>query len=164
MRHALWVLGFLAIAACDPVHSAAVDALGGEMPGVGHGPLHRPGQPCLVCHDGALGDPAEFSVAGTVFVRPSDRQPAAGATIDMKSADGSAFSPITNSAGNFYVRPSEWAPVYPLQVSVRWEDRVVDMQTNIGGDGSCAACHGDPAGPASAGHVYVVSEDGGAVP
>ena len=37
----------------DPVQSEAVADLGGEAPGVAPGPLHRPGQPCLVCHDGS---------------------------------------------------------------------------------------------------------------
>ena len=63
-RAALLVL----LLSCDPVHDDAVSALGGETPGIPRGPLHRPGQPCLVCHDGASGDPAAFSMAGTVFL------------------------------------------------------------------------------------------------
>src|SRR5450432_160855 len=34
----------------DPVHDTAVSALGPEAPGVPKGPLHRPGQPCVLCH------------------------------------------------------------------------------------------------------------------
>ena len=40
-----------ALAACvDESHELQVQALGAEVPGVPMGPLHRPGQPCLVCH------------------------------------------------------------------------------------------------------------------
>src|ERR1700683_3328645 len=47
---------------CNPVLDDAIADLGPEKPGVHPGPLHRPGQPCLLCHDGALGDPQAFSV------------------------------------------------------------------------------------------------------
>ena len=41
----------IALGACvDETHELQVQALGGEAPGVPKGPLHRPGQPCLVCH------------------------------------------------------------------------------------------------------------------
>jgi hypothetical protein len=34
-------------------------------------------------------------------------------------------------------------------------DVSVTMHSHIGGNGSCAGCHADPAGPASPGHVYL---------
>jgi hypothetical protein len=151
-----------AIASCDPVHSDAVDALGGEAPGVRRGPLHRPGQPCLVCHDGKVGDPQQFSVAGTVFLRPSAPEPAVGAMVTLTSANGATFTAQTNQAGNFYVLPSEYDPVFPMQAAIEAEGRAVTMQTEIGRDGSCGGCHVDPAGPASPGHVSVTLDDGGA--
>ena len=52
-----------------------------EAPGVRRGPLHRPGQPCLLCHDGALGDPQRFTVAGTVFQTPGAGCRLGGATV-----------------------------------------------------------------------------------
>jgi len=150
-----------ALAACDPVHSDAVDALGGEAQGVRRGPLHRPGQPCLVCHDGAIGDPNAFSVAGTVFVNPGDVTPASGASVHLTSSNGAEVRTTTNAAGNFYLTPNEYTPAYPMKVDVQYQGIVVKMTSNVGRDGSCAGCHADPAGPTSPGHVYI-PPDGGA--
>jgi hypothetical protein len=161
-----WTLGSLIVwlVACDPVQSDAVTALGGEASGVNPGPLHRPGQPCLLCHDGALGDPPEFSVAGTVFQSVDDKQPARNARVELKAADGKSSSQTTNAAGNFYIQAQTWRPTYPLQVSVSYDSLMVSMQSNIGRDGACASCHVDPSGPASPGHVYAIPIDAGVAP
>ena len=161
---ARWLAFTTLLAACDPVHQNEIDALGGNTPGERNGPLHRPGQPCLVCHDGALGDAREFSVAGTVFQRLSDREPVAGAQVTLVGSDGSTFEATTNEAGNFYVQPSEWTPIFPMRTSVAWQGEMIPMHTNVGRDGSCAGCHVDPPGPSSPGHVYLVLDDGGAPP
>ena len=79
----LLALALIGMAGCDPVHDDAIAALGPETPGVRRGPLHRPGQPCLLCHDGALGDPQEFAVAGTVFQRPGNLMPVAEANVEL---------------------------------------------------------------------------------
>jgi hypothetical protein len=148
--------------ACDPVHDDAVSALGAEAPGVRKGPLHRPGQPCRACHDGALGDPPEFSVAGTVFATPDALTPASGATVALLSQGATvSFTTTTNEAGNFYVQPSQYTPSYPMHVSVTYNGATVVMVSHVGRDGSCADCHTDPRGPASAGHIYAVAPDGG---
>jgi hypothetical protein len=168
IRSALWATGFslllVGVSACDPVVDDAVAALGGEAPGVQTGPLHRPGQPCLLCHDGTLGNPEEFSVAGTVFVDRTDRQAAQDAKIELKAADGTSHTLKANAAGNFYVTPQGWTPVYPLQVSVSYQGQKVSMVSNIGRNGACASCHVDPAGPASPGHVYAIPDDAGVQP
>jgi hypothetical protein len=140
---------------CDPVHRDAVDALGGEAPDVRKGPLHRPGQPCTTCHDGALGDPPEFTVAGTIYQNEGDTTPAVGATVSFTSVDGKTYDATTNEAGNFYATPSQFMPGYPMKVSVALGQDSVKMVTAIGRNGSCATCHFDPAGPTSAGHVFI---------
>ena len=140
---------------CDPVHSDAIDALGGEAPGVRKGPLHRPGQPCTTCHDGELGDPPEFTVAGTIYKNEGDTSPAVGAVVTMTSVDGKTYASTTNEAGNFYVTPSEFRPVYPMKVVVSLGQLGVKMTSEIGRNGSCAKCHFDPPGPTSAGHVFI---------
>jgi hypothetical protein len=150
--------------ACDPVRSEAVTALGGEATNVRPGPTHRPGQPCLLCHDGALGDPVEFSVAGTVFETADDEQAAVGAHVTLTDATGTIKNQTTNAAGNFYIEAQNWRPTYPLQVSVAFDSLTVDMKTNIGRDGACASCHVDPTGPASPGHVYATPIDAGVMP
>src|ERR1700677_3462733 len=111
----------LGLVSCDPVLDDAVAALGPETPpGVRPGPLHRPGQPCLLCHDGAFGDPPAFSVAGTVYRIPSSLEPAVDATIELADVTGSRppKPPLTNTAGNFYIPVQEWTPVFPLRVVV----------------------------------------------
>jgi hypothetical protein len=151
-----------ALASCDPVHSDAVDALGGEQPGVRTGPLHRPGQPCLLCHDGKVGDPAEFSVAGTIFQNAADTMPASGAAVILTATNGASYTATTNEAGNFYLSPNQFNPVYPMSVIVNAGGTIVRMSTVIGRSGSCATCHADPAGPSSAGHVFIPA--GGVTP
>jgi hypothetical protein len=165
MKLATRVAGLLFwLAACDPVQSDAIAALGGEAPGVHPGPFHRPGQPCLLCHDGALGNPGEFSVAGTVFTNPTDSQPARGARVELTAADGSRSTQTSNAAGNFYIPAQSWRPKYPLQVSISFESSKVSMTSNIGRDGACASCHFDPAGADSPGHVYAIPNDAGMPP
>lgn len=142
--------------ACDPVHADAQAALGGEKPGVPRGPLHRAGQPCLVCHDGESGDPHAFSVAGTIFLDADDTVPVPGAIVVLQNADLSFSPPVTtNAAGNFYLTPDQYSPKYPLHVaSITLGTVAVSMHSHIGINGSCAGCHVDPPGPGSPGHVY----------
>jgi hypothetical protein len=174
MMRALLVLGLgafgLGLAACDPVLDDGVAALGPETPpGVRPGPLHRPGQPCLLCHDGAFGDPRAFSVAGTVFQTPSSLDASVGATILLTDStdSGPPRPPTTNAAGNFYVPAQDWTPTFPLRVVVQSAaGNRVQMWSPIGGGsevlgGACATCHKDPAGPDSPGHVYLELDDGG---
>ncbi len=139
--------------ACDPVRSNAVAALGGEAPGVPHGPLHRPGQPCLLCH-------GNFSVAGTVFVDPLNRDPAVGVTVNLTDSQGHVFSDTTNAAGNFFITPEQFAPVYPMKVALQYNGMTVNMTANVGRDGACAMCHSDPVSPSSPGHVYTPADGG----
>jgi hypothetical protein len=147
----------LPVGCADPVREQAVAALGGEDPGVEPGPLHRPGQPCLVCHDAA--GPSVFSLAGTVYARPEGRVPVAKVTVELIDADGQAFKAVTNCAGNFLVRPEDYTPRYPLWVTLAVGDQKIDMESPVFRDGSCASCHGDPKGPASAGHAYFLLDE-----
>jgi hypothetical protein len=160
-----FVFASLGAWACDPVQSDAIDALGGEAPGVRRGPLHRPGQPCLLCHDGSVGSPEGFSVAGTVFARSGDRTPASAAVVHLTDATGATFDATTNAAGNFYILPGQWTPHYPMAASVTGSaGQPVLMQTLIDTNGSCSGCHVDPAGPTSPGHVCLALDDGGTPP
>jgi hypothetical protein len=148
--------------ACNPVISDEVSALGDEAPGVRQGPLHRPGQPCLLCHDGALGSPEQFSVAGTVFQRPDGGTGVDGVTVDLEDSSGSKHTATTNAAGNFYVQPSQWQPHYPMTVSITPPSgQPIEMHTLIGWSGACASCHTTTEGPDSAGRVVIELDDGG---
>ncbi len=159
MKDASIVLALLAVAgagSCDPVLDDARSALGDEAPGVATGPLHRPGQPCLVCHDGALGDPPAFSVAGTLYLDAQGLVPVPGATLTLLGADMSTSPPVTtNDAGNFFWTSDTYLPPYPIHVSsITVGNVAISMHSHIGAEGSCAGCHVDPPGPDSPGHVY----------
>jgi hypothetical protein len=139
----------------DPVHDEAIADLGPEAPGVDRGPLHRAGQPCLVCHDGSTASPA-MSAGGTVYRVLGDATPLGGASVALSDARGTTFTAATNAAGNFYVTPSTWQPVYPVRVAVTFGGKTATMTTIVGRDGSCASCHADPKSRISAGPVYLV--------
>ena len=173
MRRVVLALGaaLLAAAGCDPVHDDAIAALGPEASNVRQGPLHRPGQPCLLCHDGAIGDPQRFSIAGTVYETPGAQVAVNGATVSLVDAHGTTVGLATNAAGNFYATPAQYDPAFPIQVTVQGAGgQQVHMQTLIEGNGtvepngSCASCHFDPAGPRSSGHVCLTLDDGGTPP
>jgi hypothetical protein len=155
---------FAALGACsvvedvlDPVHAQAVAALGPETFGLDKGPMHRPGQPCLTCHGGQGPASPELSVAGTVYETQPAIQWLETATVTLTDAKGTIRELKTNKTGNCLVRKDEWTPVYPMLVSVSFAGVTIDMVTHVGRSGSCADCHTDPAGPASAGHVYLVA-------
>jgi hypothetical protein len=116
------------------------------------GPLHRPGQPCLVCHDS--GEASAFTVAGTVYAREGSETPLNGVTVRLIDAEDRRFEAVTNCAGNFFVRPSQFVPRYPLWITLAVGAQTIDMESPAFREGSCAACHAEPKGPASAGQVY----------
>jgi hypothetical protein len=157
---ALILLTAVAFAACaDPIRDEKIAALGGEAPGVRHGPLHRPGQPCLLCHEpsGGGNQPA-LSVAGTIYAVADKATPVNNVEVRLVDADGRRFTALSNCAGNFYVQQSEWAPRYPLWTTVAAEGQTIDMESAVYRDGSCASCHTDPKNPTSAGHVFLLDD------
>lgn len=165
------LLALVAWAACDPVHDDAIAALGPETPGVRRGPLHRPGQPCLLCHDGAIGDPQRFTVAGTVYETQGSLVASVGASVLLVDVDGRSTTLTSNAAGNFYATPGQYDPTFPIQVTVQASGGpMVHMQTLVEGNGtiepsgSCATCHFDPQGPTTPGHVSIMLDDGGTPP
>jgi hypothetical protein len=144
----------------DPVLDAQLDALPGEVPGIRTGPMHRAGQPCTDCHSEYGGRHPVFSVAGTLFQKPTNLVGIEGAIVHVTDATGS-FRPLTtNCVGNFYAQIGDWDPVFPLHVTI--EDPASGLQktmkSKIGRDTSCANCHVDPAGPDSPGHVYLTND------
>jgi hypothetical protein len=155
----LLVLVLEGVAGCetDPVLDDQTAALAPNAAGVRNGPLHRPGEPCLLCHDGALGDPPAFSVAGTVFADQTGTTGQDGVTVTMTDSTGDQYMSITNAAGNFYLTPDEWTPTFPLvNVNIALTGQLpVTMDSEVGRSGSCATCHFGARGPASAGVVYL---------
>ncbi len=72
----------------------------------------------------------------------------------LVDAVGTTVVATTNAAGNFFLTPAVFAPQYPVHVtSITLGTASATMHSHIGGNGSCASCHVDPAGPDSPGHV-----------
>lgn len=137
----------------DPVHDEAQADLGDEAPGVDPGPTHRPGQPCLLCHDGTSAP--KWSVAGTIYGVLGSSSPLQNAKVALTDANGSVYTATSNEVGNFWVDDSHWSPTYPVHVAVSLGNVTSTMTTIIGRDGSCAGCHADPASRISVGRVYL---------
>lgn len=133
------------LASCsDPVIDDAISRLGDEDPAVPVGPLHRPGQPCLACHSERGGADSIFVVAGTIFETAApDSPPAADVEVVMRDARNiSPGSFVTNEAGNFFVRQSEWPDVnFPFKVGLRRGGKQIVMTSTVNREGSCAFCH-----------------------
>ena len=159
MKRLLAGCAFLASIGCnDPVRNTAIDELGGEAPGVPAGPLHRPGQPCLVCHGGEGPADGDFALAGTLYQRQSKSDPLHDARVDFIDSVGDEYSVVSNCAGNFWVGAENYRPVWPVWVKVEYQGDSVEMTSAVFRDGSCGSCHGDPASPSQVGYVYFADE------
>ncbi len=148
------------LAACgDPVHDQQRESLGGETDGVPKGPLHRPGQPCLVCHSDYGPAHMILSFGGTIYQYDTDPLvPLKDALVTLTDAKGRIYEVQSNCAGNFYVQRADYDPTYPVRASVTYGTVPVSpMLSFIHRDGSCASCHTDPVGPSSNGHVYAAA-------
>ena len=172
----------LLIAACgDPVRSSAIDKLGGEAPGVKPGPLHRPGQPCVLCHDGSGPGNMVLEFGGTVYQSQTGPPvPVVGAIVHFRDTAHNEYRVATNCAGNFYVAEGDYKPVWPVFVKVEFSVTLVSPMgsqvipvigrmtspiydtegSTVAGlrDRSCANCHSDPADSSSTGHIYLAPE------
>jgi hypothetical protein len=151
------------VACADPVTSAERATLGPEDPNVPQGELHRPGQPCFVCH-------GDFAAAGTVY-QDDLTTPFEGATVTLIDAMGSQANATTNAAGNFVIRKEDWTPVFPIGtytndagtavfgVTVLGSDpnNPAEMITQIGRNGGCNECHQPQLSASSAGPIYVTT-------
>ncbi|HEX7667009.1 MAG TPA: hypothetical protein VF407_20910 [Polyangiaceae bacterium] len=152
-------LAAIAIACGDPTHSNAVDALGDDPNGIPNGPTHRAGQPCLVCHGGSGPGSPQFAIAGTVYATESAKTPLVGGTVHLTDAQNGTLDVVTNEVGNFYVYASDYAPIFPLHVTVAKDGAEADMTTHIAREGSCNACHTADIGPRSPGRAYLSPDD-----
>lgn len=164
----LLTVGLGACLAVSPEEAAAI-ALGDTDHHLGGEPseLHRPGQPCLVCH-GRGYHPGEviFDVAGTVYATPDASRGLAGARVTLTDGEGREVSTRTNRSGNFmFVEGGggdddegtriPFRLAWPLLVRVTHGDVVREMESPIWREGSCAHCHARDAGEASVGRVVL---------
>jgi hypothetical protein len=172
----------------DPVRSSAIDDLGGETPGVPPGPLHRPGQPCVLCHDGNGPGNMVLRFGGTVYQsQAGPPAPVVGAIVHFRDTANKEYRTATNCAGNFFVVEGDYQPAGPVFVKVEYSVALVSPSgatqvvpvigrmtspiydtegSTVSGlrDRSCAYCHTDPASRSSAGHIYLAPEGGAPIP
>jgi hypothetical protein len=172
----------LCVAACgDPVRSSAIDDLGDETPGVKPGPLHRPNQPCVLCHDGNGPGNIVLAFGGTVYqAQTGPPTPVVGAIVHFRDSAHNEYRTATNCAGNFFVVDGDYNPVPPVFVKVEFSVTlvspagsqvvpVIERMTSpmfdtegstVSGlrDRSCANCHADPASTSTVGHIYLAPE------
>jgi hypothetical protein len=142
------------VAACDmdPVHASLVSQLGPEAAGIPKGPFHRAGQPCVVCHgdDGPASE--KFSIAGTVFYGPGTMtngqlMGAGSVNVYIEDDQGATAGPFTtNCVGNFWVKASDYQPLFPLLITIsgpmaNGAPTTRSMTTQIGREPSCGMCH-----------------------
>ena len=147
-----------ALSACaDPVYDDAIEKLGGEEPGVEPGPLHRPGQPCALCHSSRGGE-SEFSLAGTVYVDAALQVPIEDVNVRVVDSQNRRFVARTNCAGNFFITPGEFAPDFPVWLGLDRGAIFRDMDTPVYREASCAGCHSDPKSLSSPGHVFLIED------
>jgi len=162
MRPALLLVLLAALACGNTPEDDARDALGDtdHRYGGGTGPLHRPGQPCLLCHG--------FQLAGTVYRFEDDRAGVEGAIVHVTDDMGRSSTATTNSSGNFFVtRGGEleadddgelelpYELEYPLTVEIEHEAITRPMRSLIWREGSCAHCHGPETSETSAGRIVL---------
>jgi hypothetical protein len=171
----------LVVACGDPVRSSAIDGLGGESPRVPPGPLHRPGQPCVLCHDGNGPGNIVLAFGGTVYQSQAGPPvPAVGAIVHFRDSVHNEYRTATNCAGNFFIVDGDYKPTWPVFVKVEYSvtlvssagSQVVPVIRNMTSpiyntdgstvsglrDRSCAHCHSDPADSSSTGHIYLADQ------
>ncbi len=156
-----------AVLACgDPQRDAAIEALGGEADGFGPSAIHRPGQPCVLCHSSYFGAEPNMSLAGTLFYAPGsgfDPFLVGGYTVRVLDSEGESRDLLANRCGNFYIEKSDWDPAFPVRAVLYGPkkgepDTLLQlrvMASRIGREGSCAKCHVHPRSLYSPGVVHV---------
>ncbi len=159
----------------DPLRDAAIEALGEETPGFGPSEVHRPGQPCVLCHSSYFGAEPAMSIAGTLFYAPSgglDPFLVGGNTVRVLDSEGESRDLLANRCGNFYIEKSTWDPAFPIR-AVLYQPKIGEpdtllqlrvMASRIGREGSCAACHVHPRSLYSPGVVHVPGDPGDFLP
>lgn len=117
----------------------------------GEGPLMRPGENCLACHDGSDREAPKFTAAGTVFANSTAAatEGLGDVTVIITDANGTETRLTTNAAGNFYTSKTLTAP---FTAAVERNGKLSVM--NSAQSGSCASCHANPPVGGAPGRIY----------
>lgn len=164
MRHAILLL--LVSCGGDPVHDKLVKSLGPEST-TSPGPTHRPGQPCLACHDGSGPASTKLAMGGTIYLQQGKPDPLVDAEVDLLDLAGNiACTTKTNASGNFFWDDKACSVPMPAKAKIvratsdPMNPDVAAMVTRIGRPTSCATCHqGDALGPTNVEKIYLLTSD-----
>lgn len=154
----------LAASCTDPVLDQTVEEQGNETERIEKGEFHRVGQRCTACHqENGEASNSPFTLAGTIFASPTRQVGVGGAEVRMTDSDGTKHIAKTNCVGNFFVKPDEWVPRFPILVEVAKSGARRSMRSAIGRETDCAGCHRvetplpDPL--SQLGHIYLFAAD-----
>lgn len=162
-----WAVSIVALlASCgDPIRDERIEALGDEDPGFAPSAIHRPGQPCVLCHSEYGGAKPEMSMGGTLFFVPASGEPYMVESVIVRLLDavGNTVQLKSNRCGNFYAEKTDFDPAFPVRAELYQASddnpddlsQLIVMSSRISREGSCGYCHRHPQGPLSAGVVYV---------
>lgn len=113
------------------------------------GPVMRPGEDCLRCHNGQRAKP--WTVAGTLYADPKAAvgQGVEGIAVTVTDANGKSIALISNGVGNFYTAE----PLTPPFVAMidRNGQQIAMTAHNAGG---CNSCHSNPSANSAPGRLY----------
>jgi hypothetical protein len=135
---ALAVVGAALSCRYDPVPQDLIDSLGEEVGEPSE--LHRAGQPCVACHSTYEGAKPAMALGGTVYYQNSAGQilPAPNVLVRVTDSQNTERKACTNEVGNFWIDRDKWEDItFPLEVRAGGRR----MQSIVGREGSCAACH-----------------------
>jgi len=121
--------------------------------GGGDGPLMRPGEDCMNCHDGSGGAP-RWSVAGTVYACAEAGSGAGqdGVTVVVTDGAGTEITRMTsNSVGNFYTSKQVASPFHVYVERNGMKHEMGEAPTS----GGCNGCHQVPPQNGAPGRLYV---------
>jgi hypothetical protein len=156
-RHSFLLTTFMLAACADPVLDEKIAALGPESP-EGPGPNHRPGQPCVICHNPAGSAKSHFAFAGTIYRDKGGKVPLGDVEVILTDARGSKFVGKSNCSGNVYFPIARTTAAFPVWVSMKKGAHTVNMESAIFREPDCAVCHSEPESPASAGAVFLTED------
>lgn len=148
---------YFVTACADPVLDQKLAALGPESPG-GPGPNHRPGQPCVICHNPAGSAKSHFAFAGTIYRDKAGKVPLGDVEVILTDARGSKFVGKSNCSGNVYFPIGRTNAAFPVWVSMKKGEHTVNMESAIFREPDCAVCHSEPANATSAGAVFLTDD------
>lgn len=153
----------------DPVQQGRIADMGNEIADIPVGEFHRAGQACVVCHSDNGTSSVIFSIAGTIFAGPTVKTGVANAEVRMTDSVGTKFIAHTNCVGNFFVKPDEWTPKFPILVAIAKNGTVRGMNSVIGREPSCGTCHTtsvdrDPSSQNIQVYLYGTDEPAGSAP